>query len=92
MVISRSLRCTPGKKCAVEHQLGTRVVKDLTEDLQGKWHHAYFDNFFTSHNLLVNLERRGICGCVTAGKVRRGFPEELEKVKFKKRYVAHKLA
>ena len=28
-----------GGKGAVEHQLGTRVVKDL----QGKWHHAYFD-------------------------------------------------
>ena len=76
---------TGKKKGAVEHQLGTRVVKDLTEDLQGKWHHAYFDNFFTSHNLLVDLERRGIYGCGTARKDRRGFPEELKKVKFKKR-------
>ena len=76
---------TGEKKGAVEHQLGTRVVKDLTEDLQGKWHHAYFDNFFTSHNLLVDLERRGIYGCGTARKDRRGFPEELKKVKLKKR-------
>ena len=34
------------KKSEVEHQLGTRVVKDLTEDLQEKWHHAYFDKNF----------------------------------------------
>ena len=27
---------TGKKKGAVEHQLGTRVVKDLTEDLKGK--------------------------------------------------------
>ena len=76
---------TGRKKGTVKHQLGTRVVKDLTEDQHRKWHHAYFDNFFTSHNLLVDLEKRGIYGCGTARKDRRGFPKELKKVKFKKR-------
>ena len=55
------------------------------KDLQGKWRHAYYDNFFTSHNLLVDLERRGIYGCGSARKDRHGFPEELKKVKFKMR-------
>ena len=36
-----------GKKIGVvEHNLGASVVKDLTEDLVGKWHHVYFDKFF----------------------------------------------
>ena len=35
-----------GKKEGVtEHNLGARVVKDLTTDFQNKWHRVYFDNF-----------------------------------------------
>ena len=66
---------TGKKKGAVEHQLGARVVKDLTKELQGKWHHVYFDNFFTSYSLLSDLEKSRINGCGTARKDRRGFPE-----------------
>ena len=29
----------------VERGLGSRVVKELTNDFQGKWHKFYFDNF-----------------------------------------------
>ena len=32
----------------VERGLGSQVVKELTNDFQGKWHNFYFDNFFTS--------------------------------------------
>ena len=38
-----------GKKGnTVEKDLGARVVKDLTQDFQSRWHRVYFDNFFTS--------------------------------------------
>ena len=67
-----------GKKNGVEHSLGARVVKDLTKDFQGSWHHVYFDSFFTSKELLCNLESKRIYGCGTARKDRRGFPAELK--------------
>ena len=35
------------------------MVKNLTEDLQGKWHHAYFDNFFTSQPTGGSRTERG---------------------------------
>ncbi len=37
-----------GKDDSAEKGLGARVVKEVTAHLQGKHHHAYFDNFFTS--------------------------------------------
>ena len=76
---------TGKKKGAAEHQLGARVVKDLTKELQGKWHHVYFDFFFTSYSLLSDLEKSGIYGYGTARKDGRGFPEQLKTAKFKNR-------
>ena len=77
---------TGKKKGAVEHQLGARVVKELTKELQGKRHHVYFDNFFyTSYSLLSDLENSGINRCGTARNDRRGFPGNLKKAKFKNR-------
>ena len=35
--------------------LGTHIVKKLTEDLKKKNHHVFFDNFFTSYQLLADL-------------------------------------
>ena len=64
---------TGKKQGTVEHQL------------QGKCHHAYFDNFFTSYSLLSDLEKSGIYGCGTARKDRHGFPEKLMTAKFKNR-------
>ena len=37
-------------KNTTEHRLEARVVKMLTSDLKGKYHHVYFDNYFTSLN------------------------------------------
>ena len=34
---------------SVERGLGANVVKRLTEHLQNKYHHVYFDNFFYGH-------------------------------------------
>jgi hypothetical protein len=49
-----------------ETGLGARVVKDLTNDLKGKYHHVFFDNFFSSVSLLADLEKEGIYSCATA--------------------------
>jgi hypothetical protein len=32
--------------------LGEQVVLQMTEEYVGKWHHVYFDNFFTSTKLV----------------------------------------
>ena len=63
----------------VETGLGARVVKDLTSDLKGKYHHVFFDNFFSSVSLLADLEKEGVYSCGTARKDRRGFPTALKK-------------
>ena len=65
--------------------LGTHVVKKLTSDLKHKHHHVFFDNYFTSFELLEELEQDGIYGCGTARKDRRGFPPDLTKTGLKKR-------
>ena len=39
----------------VEKELGTSVVMNLTDKIRNKNHHVYFDNFFTSINLLLDL-------------------------------------
>jgi hypothetical protein len=40
--------------------LGTRVVMDLIQDCCPEEHRLYFDNFFTSVNLLLELKKKGI--------------------------------
>ena len=70
-----------------EKGLGARVVKDLTSDLKGKYHHAFFDNYFTSVGLLDDLEKDGIYACGTARKDRIGFPEVLKKPSLRTRCV-----
>ena len=74
-----------GKGTSPEKSLGARVVKTLTEPLKGKFHHVYFDNFFTSAELLTDLEKDGVYACGTARKDRRGFPEKLKRVNLKER-------
>ena len=75
-----------GKGSSPEKNLGTRVVKTFTEPLKGKFHHVYFDNFFTSEQLMTELEEDGVYACGTARKDRKGFPEQLKKVNLKNRY------
>ena len=48
-------------------------------DLKGKYHPCFFDNYFTSASLLVDLSKNGIYACGTARKDRVGFPEALKK-------------
>ena len=60
--------------------LGAHVVKKLTEDL-------FFDNHFTSYQLLEDLEKDGIYECGTARKDRKEFPQALKNHGLKQRFV-----
>ena len=86
MAIFTPFRCILQRKGSGEKQLGQRVVKDLTRLLKGKNHHVFFDNFFTSEQLLQDLLDDGILACGTARKDRKGFPPALKEVKLKNRY------
>jgi len=57
-----------------------QVVKALTSELKGKNHHVFFDNYFTSHDLLADLVEDGIYSCGTARKDWE-FPDDLKGVK-----------
>ena len=61
-----TLQVYTGKEGSGEKQLGQRVVKDLTRLLKGKNHHVFFDNFFTSEELLQDLLKDDIFACGTA--------------------------
>ena len=61
-----------------ENGLGTRVVISLTQHLQGKHHHVFCDNFFTSAHLLEQLLANGIYANGTIRQNSKGFPEELK--------------
>ena len=59
-----------GKDSVAEKGLGARVVTTCTSTI-----------FFTSTELLTNLERDGIYSCGSPRKDRKGFPEALKKPK-----------
>ena len=65
-----------GRQENCEVGLGAHVVKTLTSDLKHKYHHVYFNNFFTSVQVLQQ-------GC---GTDRRGFPPALKAHGLKERY------
>ena len=74
-----------GRKEQREEGLGAHVVKSLTSDLKHKYHHVYFDNYFTSFQLLEDL-KDGIYGCDTARSNRKEFPVALKTSGLKTRY------
>ena len=67
-----------GRDDRAEGGLGKRVVLDLSQRLEGKHHHVYFDNFFTSVDLLHTLRERGTYACGTVRQTSRGFPPALK--------------
>ena len=68
-----------GKKSdSVRKGLGAIVVKTLSDDMHHTHRHLYFDNFFTSVDLLLDLFRVGLYGCGTLCSNRRGFREVLK--------------
>lgn len=52
----------------------------LTKKLTGLYHHVYFDNYFTSISLLINLLKIGIYSCGTMRTNRKGSPDDLKAV------------
>lgn len=60
-----------GKESSGEKQLGQMAVKDLNRLLKDKNHHVFFDNFFTSEQLLQDHLDDVILACGTARKDRK---------------------
>lgn len=58
-----------------EKNLGERVVKDLSRALIKKNYHIYFDNYFSSVDLMKSLQDNGILACGTIRKDRARLPK-----------------
>lgn len=69
----------------VEKRLGERVVLDLTSDFGGKNHKVFFDNFFTSYNLILELKKKSINSCGTVRQNRKFLPTTIKPDKQLKR-------
>ena len=50
----------PGDGTTVETGVGERVIKQLTEPLQGKHYQIFCDNFFSSCSLFDDLLQQGL--------------------------------
>ena len=62
----------------MEKGLGSSVVKSLCEKLHNTHRHIYFDNFFSSVDLALDLLRVGLYSCGTLRSNRKGFPKQLK--------------
>ncbi|XP_022906716.2 piggyBac transposable element-derived protein 3-like [Onthophagus taurus] len=58
----------------VQKNLGENVVKRLVEEYQGYNYTVYFDNYFTSYNLMEDLKSANINACGTVNKKRINLP------------------
>ena len=58
-----------------EKGLGAQVVMRLTENVHHLYHHVYFDNYFTSIDLMLNLFRLRTYACGTMRADRKGFSQ-----------------
>jgi hypothetical protein len=63
-----------GKSVERQGPLGEHVVCSMTRGLSMKFHHIYFDNFFTSPLLVERLLEQGIYCTGTLRRNRRGIP------------------
>ena len=64
----------------VQMGLGANVVTTLTEPYIKTFRHVYFDNFFTSVDLLLDLYQSGLHGCGTVRTNQKGFPRQLKPI------------
>lgn len=62
----------------VTKDLGGSVVRKLTNDLQGGAHKIFFDNYFTSYDLIKDLKDQSLDSCGTVRKNREKFPTQLK--------------
>ena len=56
------------------------VVLKLLEGLEGRGHHIYTDNYYSSPALFGDLRHLGFCACGTVRMNRRGVPAEMKTV------------
>jgi hypothetical protein len=63
-----------------EMGLGAQVVTDLCEELYGKNHRVFMDNFFTSYNLFVLLKSQQTYAVGTLNPSRKHIPKLKRKV------------
>ena len=59
------------------------IVLKLLEGLEGRGHHVYTNNYYSSPALFGDLQHLGFGACGTVRKNRRGIPDEM-KAKLKK--------
>ena len=71
-------------KSANNLPLGTRVVTDLVKNYYMKNHHVYFDNYFTSVDLMETLLSKKTYACGTVRLNRCGLPADIKNCKLKK--------
>ena len=64
-----------------EKNLGERVIKNLSQTLKNKNYHIYFDNYFTSSDLMITLLKDGISACGKIRKDRKGLLQNQGKEK-----------
>jgi hypothetical protein len=74
-----------GKKINTECGLGESVVKDLVECLHGTCCKVYFDNFFTTVDLVADLLDAKVLACGTVRSNRKKLPKDLPADKQMKR-------
>ena len=69
-----------GKDDSLDSELGmtSSVVLQLAEPLQGRGHHLYMDNFYTSPLLFRKLHEQGFEACGTLQLNRKGVPPEVK--------------
>ena len=72
-----------GKKEVInkEYLLGEQVVLNMAKDYADANYHVYFDNFFTSVNLMKLLLEKKIYSCGTLRSNRKNIPESFSKPK-----------
>lgn len=58
----------------VETDLGGKIYRKFCEDLEGKNHRVYFDNYFNSYFLQVDLREKPIYACGTVNATRKHLP------------------
>ncbi|CAG4971155.1 unnamed protein product [Parnassius apollo] len=68
----------------VEKDLGATIVKRLCIDLKGKYHRVYFDKYFNSYKLQIDLLNDKILACGTVNATRKHLPTLKEDTKLER--------
>lgn len=81
-----------GENLYTDEPLSARVVLELTNSFLNKGYCLFLDNYYTSPELIDKLLRQKT-DCIGTMRVnRKGVPTEIKTIKFKKGYIAIKVA